>query len=544
MKIFNNIRAKVWGCVWIALCAYLLATLATSIANIRISDSLTILEEVHFPLALKGEKAFTMFSEQTKNFESSLLTGENDDLVKAELFHSEIMDLLNEQILTASSRNTSSYPKLLALRDSYEDYYTLAIEQYRIACNSGDPFAQTQQMLRIGKLRAHLISNFRNIAGELTQRVIDEITNNKTRAAENSRLLQILFIAVLLIITWAINHVANNQLIRPLKQLKMMIDNFSRGKQITRPEICNEKDEICQLALSFWDMTEELKNISVSKEYLDSIIMNMSDSLIVLATNHTISQINQSALNLLSFDEKDILHKPVQRILAPSGTFIHTVFDELSQGKSITNIELNLKSGDNETIPVLFSGTPFYTESGQIEGIICLARDIRELKDELVTKEKISNYDPLTSLPNRTIMQDRLTHALQSARRYNKMVAILLLNIDNLVKVIDTYGHETGDRIIVEMANAIRATIRDTDTLARMKKDQFAVILGSLNDRNDGDLVIEKIISKISHEPQVYAADPIVVNAGVAYFPDDGSNAVNLIEKSTIALSRSRKNVP
>ncbi|OKY74831.1 MAG: hypothetical protein BM485_11375 [Desulfobulbaceae bacterium DB1] len=542
MTILKNIRAKVWGCVWIALSAYLLATLATSVANIRISDSLTILEEVHFPLALKGEKAFTMFSEQTKNFESSLLTGETDDLVKAELFHSEIMDLLNAQILTASSSNTPSYPHLLALRDSYEDYYTVASEQYRIACNSGDPFAQTQQMLRIGKLRAHLISDFRDIANELTQRVIDEITNNKTRAADNSRLLQILFVAVLLVITGAINYVANNQLIKPLNQMKMMIDNFSLGKKISKPEICDEKDEICQLALSFWDMTEELKKISVSKEYLDSIIMYMSDSLIVLATNLTISQINQAALNLLAYEEKDILNQPVHRLLAPSGTFIHTVFDELCQGKSITNIELNLKSQDKETIPVLFSGTPFYTATGQIEGIICLARDIRELKEELVKTENISNYDPLTSLPNRTIMQDRLTHAIRSARRYHRMVAILLLSIDDLVRIIDTSGHDAGDRIIVEIAGAIRSTIRDTDTLARMKKDRFAVILGNLNDKNDGYLVAEKIIKKISQQAAVAASEAIAVSAGIAYFPDDGAKAAELIEKAALLMSRDRKN--
>lgn len=537
MKIFRNIRAKVWGCVWIALLAYLLATLATSVTNIRICDSLTILEEVHFPLALKGEKAFTIFSEQTKNFESSLLTGEQDELVKAELFHNDIMDLLNEQIAIASSRNISSYPRLLALRDSYEDYYALAAEHYRLAASSPDPFSQTQQMLRIGKLRAALIAEFRTLAGDLTGTVSHELADNKARAADNSRLLQILFIAVLILVTLTINHIANSQLIRPLHHLKSMIDNFSRGKKITKPEICDERDEICRLALSFWEMSQELQKISVSKEYLDSIITYMSDSLIVLAPDLTITQINQPALQLLGYEEDDLLRQPIQHLFAPDSGPVRIIFEELSHGKSITNIEMTLLSRDNTPIPVLFSGTSFYAATGEIDGIICLARDIRQMKEELIRKAKTASYDPLTSLPNRNLMQDRLIHAIRMARRENKMVAVLLLHLENLSAIIETRGQESGDRIIVEVAGIIRATVRDTDTLARMKKDQFAVVFGSLSSREDGAMVATKITKQIFGQAARFTNEPIILRSAVALFPDDGASAQDLIEAASRLLA-------
>jgi len=87
MKILSNIKIKVWSCVWVALLAYIVATIATSVSNTRINEKLSHIEEVHFPLALKGEKAFTLFKEQTKHYESALLTGDEDELIKANRLH-------------------------------------------------------------------------------------------------------------------------------------------------------------------------------------------------------------------------------------------------------------------------------------------------------------------------------------------------------------------------------------------------------------------------------------------------------------------------
>jgi len=385
MQILNNIRAKVWSCVAIALLGYLIATIATSISNIRITDSLTTLESSHFPLALMGDKIFTLFNEQTKHFESGLITGEADELTKAREHHEEISSLLNEMVQTSSRQDMNLYSQLLTLRDAYEDYFTLAADQYMQMSHDTDLFEHTQLLLRIGKAREHLLIKFKEITDQLTDKVVNEIKTTKQRAADNSRLLHLLFIAVLLLAALAINLLANSQLIIPLKNLKELIDNFARGKTVERPQICDSADEICSLALSFWDMTEELKKISVSRNYLDNIINYMSDCLLVLSPTLSITRINQSALNLLSSHEEELLNQPAHHIFSEYGTgaTIQTIFEELLQGKSITNLELMLRTRDNILIPVLFSGTTFYSTAGTVEGVVCLARDIRELQGNL-----------------------------------------------------------------------------------------------------------------------------------------------------------------
>ncbi|MBI5557154.1 MAG: diguanylate cyclase [Deltaproteobacteria bacterium] len=546
MKLLTNIRAKVWSCVSIALVAYLLATIATSICNVRTTESLTRLEEINFPLALKGEKAFTLFNEQTKSFETCLLTGEADELAKAKLHHEEISALLNGLAQTASGHDLGTYPQLLALRDSYEDYFNLAAEQYMQAYRTPDPFEHTQQMLRIGKIRGRLTASFERISTQLTETVIDEIKDNKVRTANNSKLLIILFVVVLIVITMAINMLANRQLIIPLQKIKEMIDNVARGKVIEKPQICHEGDEICSLGLSFWNMTEELKKISVSKDYLDSIISYMSDSLIVLSPALVITRTNQSALNLLSYKEEDLLNLPVQNIFSEYGaaaTF-QTIFEELLQGKSITNLEMMLRTSDNQHIPILFSGATFYNTSGRMEGIICLARDIRELKEELKNREALSNYDPLTHLPNRNLLQDRLSHTIRGAKRSSMTIAVLLLDLDLFSAVISTKGHETGNLILQETARRLQMSVRETDTVARMKRDQFAIILTSLSSQKDAELVSGKILKEISKPFQTFGAEPISISIGISFFPaeDGGEGDSNTLLKSAeIALYEAKK---
>lgn len=542
MKLLKNIRTKVWSCVAIALLAYLLATVATSISNIRINDSLTSLEEIHFPLALKGDRIFTLFNEQTKNFEGGLITGEADELVKAREHHEEITSLFNDMVRTASRYDMNFYSGLLTLRDAYEDYFSLAADQYSQMSRGADLFKHSQPLLRIGKARERLLASFKQITGQLTETVVNEIKNNKLRAANTSRFLHLLFIAVLLIVTLAINLLANSQLITPLKNLKEMIDNFARGKTVEKPQNCDKGDEICCLALSFWDMTEDLKKITVSRNYLDNIINYMSDSLLVLSPTLAISRINQSALNLLSYDEEELINQPATYIFSEygAGATIQTIFDELLQGKSITNLEMMLRTRNNMLIPVLFSGTTFYNTAGTVEGVICLARDIRELKGNLDNRESMSNFDPLTHLPNRNLLHDRLSHTLRLAKRSRKLVALLLIDLNLSSAMLET-EEETAKLLLQEAAKRFLQSVRETDTVARLKRDQFAIILTNLNDQQDAKLVAGKIMKDISLPFHIAGSEDISLSIGMAFFPSDGSDDSTLLRNADTALAEAKK---
>ena len=534
MKILANIKVKVWSCVWVALLAYIIATIATSVSNSRINEELTHIEEVHIPMALNGEKALTLFKEQTKYYESALLTGDEDELVKANQLHDEISSVLNELVQNSSHFHKTFYPRLLSLRDHYEDYFHMASEQYLTSLRSSDPFSATKEMRRLSKIRAQLRTDLQNKSTTLTKTMSQEINDCKITATNNTKLLQILFVAVLVIITIAINLMANKQLILPLKKLKKMIKDFSRGKTIEKPEICNENDEICSLALSFWDMTEKLKKISVSKNFVDNIINYMSDSLIVLSPSLTIQRVNQSTINLFGYEENELIDQPIQHIFSreAESTTPQTLFDELLQGKSIASLEMTLKTSQGKYLSVLFSGTPLYqSDSRSLQAIVCLVRDISQYKKDIQKREISINYDLVTNLPNRNLLLDRLQHSIHEAKRYHYQFAFFLIDID-LFADNENLGHDAGNIILQETANRLCQSTIETDTVARMKDDEFAILLNRIDNQQAVRIVADKITENLSQPFPILETGALKASIGIALFPQDGTDRETLLKNA------------
>lgn len=540
MSLLTNIRAKVWSCVSIALIAYLFATIATSVSNDHITESLTEIEEIYYPLALKGEKAFTLFKEQTKRYAEGLITSDEDEINEANRLDETIFPLLNEMVHISSDHFTEFYPHLLDLRDKYEDYFSLASDHYFQAIQTSNPFIHAKELRKIAKLRKDLMADFQEKTSILTDTVVEEIGKTKYDARNNTLLLLILFLSVLFCITFFINLIANHQLIKPLSKIKDMIDSFARGKKITKPDICNDKDEICALALSFWNMKEELEKITFSKNYVDNIINNMSDCLIVVSPSLTITRVNQSTINLLDCAEEELNGLQIQEIFNHNSdakkTSLQIFFDELLHGKSISNLESALKTKNNEHIPILLSGAPLYQQDSSVEGIVCLIRDISQFKKDAQLRELRVNYDHLTGLPNRNLLLDRLKQNIVEAKRYGQIVSVLLIDLDMFAAINETLGQESGDLILREVSRRIRQCLRETDTVGRVKADEFAVILNRLNDKKDSEGVAQKILDIMSQPLPVFGADTLGISIGISSFPFDGEEINDLLQKADLAM--------
>ena len=107
--------------------------------------------------------------------------------------------------------------------------------------------------------------------------------------------------------------------------------------------------------------------------------------------------------------------------------------------------------------------------------------DISERKASADKIERLAFYDPLTSLPNRRLMLDRLEQALSSSVRQSRQGALMLLDMDNFKTLNDTLGHDVGDQFLVEVACRLQASVRECDTVARLGGDEFVVILEGLS---------------------------------------------------------------
>jgi diguanylate cyclase (GGDEF)-like protein/PAS domain S-box-containing protein len=154
----------------------------------------------------------------------------------------------------------------------------------------------------------------------------------------------------------------------------------------------------------------------------------------------------------------------------------------------------------------------------------------------------LAQFDPLTGLPNRTLLADRFSLMIVQARRRNVSLGVLFIDLDDFKLVNDTQGHAAGDELLKEMAKRLQASLRDGDTVARISGDEFAVILGDLARPDDAALVAQKIIERIAAPVQVHGQEAVVTaSIGIATFPADGDNAETLLGAADAAMYRAKQ---
>lgn len=149
----------------------------------------------------------------------------------------------------------------------------------------------------------------------------------------------------------------------------------------------------------------------------------------------------------------------------------------------------------------------------------------------------LAHHDILTALPNRILFYDRLNQAITRARRDNELFAVLFLDLDGFKIINDTFGHDVGDALLIEVAKRIVACVRDSDTVARMGGDEFTVILSNVRTLNSKDRVVKKIGEAIAR-PFVLNGRKcsVSVSIGIALYPDNGKTAEQLVKIADAAM--------
>ena len=182
-----------------------------------------------------------------------------------------------------------------------------------------------------------------------------------------------------------------------------------------------------------------------------------------------------------------------------------------------------------------------HDDAGQLQGFVEIMRDNTERRLAEENTFYLANHDLLTGLPNRARFLERLHEALINADRDASRVAVLLLDLDRFKSINDTLGHHAGDQLLKLVALRLLKCIRETDTVARLGGDEFVVILTRLKSTNAAELIADNIIKEINR-PYLIENHNINngVSLGVALYPQDGSNAGELMQKADIAMYRAK----
>jgi diguanylate cyclase (GGDEF)-like protein len=163
--------------------------------------------------------------------------------------------------------------------------------------------------------------------------------------------------------------------------------------------------------------------------------------------------------------------------------------------------------------------------------------EVRERGHVVEQLRHMAQHDPLTGLPNRTSMQQRLALAIEFAKRNRKKLAVMLVDLDDFKRINDSRGHPVGDHVLVAIAGRLRSSVRGSDTVARYGGDEFVVLAGELDRAQDAGHIAEKIADMVSVPLAVDGAvEKVGCSIGISLYPDDADVPETLIERADRAM--------
>lgn len=181
-------------------------------------------------------------------------------------------------------------------------------------------------------------------------------------------------------------------------------------------------------------------------------------------------------------------------------------------------------------------------EDGAVARMVGTVQDVTERKETEARLAYLAHHDPLTALPNRLLLRDRISQAIAHGRRHGRLVAVLFLDLDRFKRINDSLGHDVGDRLLQTIAERLRGTVRDDDTVARLGGDEFAIALTDVAEPDDVAKLARKLLTAINQPIFLRGRKyHTTTSIGISLFPHDGGDVETLLKNADTAMYEAKK---
>ena len=274
--------------------------------------------------------------------------------------------------------------------------------------------------------------------------------------------------------------------------------------------------------------------------WLNAVMNSVADGIVLLDPEGTVTWLSDSAEAIFDYPRDAAVGASVDLLLPPAPP-APAVLDRLHglAGRA-EPFEVLIRRRSGELIPVEVA--PSVVEQDGRRMIVLVVRDITVRQQTEETLRSLAYHDPLTGLPNRLLFHDRLSQAIERARRNRQLLTVMLVDLDRFKLINDSLGLETGDQVIKGVADRLTGTVRKSDTVARLGGDEFMVLLLGTSGAEAAAKVAQKLLECLK-PPLVVDAHELTTSAsiGIALFPHDGDDADSLIKNADNALSRAKE---
>ncbi|MEO7840812.1 MAG: EAL domain-containing protein [Anaerolineales bacterium] len=198
---------------------------------------------------------------------------------------------------------------------------------------------------------------------------------------------------------------------------------------------------------------------------------------------------------------------------------------------------------DGFEMPVEDSVAPIHNREGKATGAVFVFRDVSLARAIALQITHTAEHDFLTELPNRMLLNDRISQAITLAPRHKKNVAVLFLDLDGFKHINDSLGHPIGDKLLQSVAKRLLNCVRDADTVSRQGGDEFVVLLSEVEHAEDAAITAERMLRAVAETHSIGQHDLLVTaSIGVSVYPDDGVDAETLIKNADTAMYQAKEN--
>jgi diguanylate cyclase (GGDEF)-like protein/PAS domain S-box-containing protein len=298
------------------------------------------------------------------------------------------------------------------------------------------------------------------------------------------------------------------------------------------------QDKFIQTAVKQIESTLQRVNAMDNLKLIASVFEHTNDGIIITDSKAHIIDVNQSFTELTGFTREEVIgNKPnILQSGRQNQNFYKVMWQSLiDEGEWKGHLWNKKKSG--EIYAELLNISAIREQDGTVSKYIGVFSDITQYKKQQEKLEFLAHHDALTQLPNRILFRDRLKTSLALTRRSENLLAVAYLDLDGFKPINDTYGHDTGDKLLIEVAKRIIESIREGDSVARFGGDEFALLLSNILTVEECNIILNRVILQIASPYQINDQQvSLSASIGVTLYPLDSVDIDGLLRHADQAM--------
>ncbi len=291
-----------------------------------------------------------------------------------------------------------------------------------------------------------------------------------------------------------------------------------------------------------------------STQFLKTVLDSLQDSIAIInVDDFSIDNVNASFLEEFGLTEDEVIGRPCFAVTHRRQAPCTPPDDECPMSHTLESGEPAMcehrhrsESGGHHYVEI--HTVPVRNREGRIRQVVHISRNITKRKQDELRIRHMAYYDTLTGLPNRTYYKKLLSRSLEHARRHNRIMATMIIDLDSFKRINDTLGHAVGDSLLQSVAKRLRFALRSSDCVARFRSDlgntisrlggdEFIILLNEMARVQDAAMVADRLLNELA-APFFLEGNEVVVTAsiGIAVFPADGDDADTLFKNADLAM--------